>query len=731
MTEVKLKSRICACIISLAMTLALVPAVALTCAQDALAATTPAAGPATSVTLPSSYSNENVATITFTNTKTVPENAIDSCDASKAGDSSVMCWLIDNGKTDEGNNTLYDVYYGADGVYPSFPEDSDCLFSDMYNMTEIINLDKVSTKNVTSMEDMFNCCYKLESLNLSNFDTSAVTSMYEMFNECYSLESLDLKSFNTSNVTDMYSMFYECMKLQTLNVASFNTSKVTDMSYMFDECYKLKSINLSNFNTSNVTYMENIFSSCKSLETINLANFNTSKVINMESMFAYCRSITKLDLRSFNTSTVTAMDSMFEGCYSLKTVNVSSFKTSTVTGMDSMFEDCYSLETVDVSSFNTSNVTDMSDMFENCYSLKSLNLSNFNTSNVTDMDDMFNDCSSLKSLNLSNFNTSKVADMNHMFYDCTGLKSIDLSNFKGDKVEDTSSMFDGCTNLIYINLSHFNTPVLEDAGNMFYCCYSLKSINIASLDSSLLDDCDYMFDSCVKLEAIYASNNFKLSSDCSRDDIFCDVLKIKGEKGTTYDYDYESDRAVAKVDGGQADPGYFRLAKPETLTLAKSKYAYSGKAITPKLIVKCGAFVLKQGVDYKVVYSGKVANVGTYKITITGIGVYAPVSLSKTFTVDPKAVTLKKAAGAKKALNIKWAKSTKANASGYQIQIATNKKFSKGKKLVAVKKYKLGSKKISNLKAGKKYYVKVRAYKTVSGKKYYSSWSKVKTCKTK
>ncbi|MGI6170795.1 MAG: hypothetical protein ACOYIC_03550 [Butyricicoccus sp.] len=41
------------------------------------------------------------------------------------------------------------------------------------------------------------------------------------------------------------------------------------------------------------------------------------------------------------------------------------------------------------------------------------------------------------------------------------------------------------------------------------------------------------------------------------------------------------------------------------------------------------------------------------------------------------------------------------------------------------------SKKVTKLTAKKKYYVRIRTYKTVSGKKYYSSWSKAKTVTTK
>lgn len=62
---------------------------------------------------------------------------------------------------------------------------------------------------------------------------------------------------------------------------------------------------------------------------------------------------------------------------------------------------------------------------------------------------------------------------------------------------------------------------------------------------------------------------------------------------------------------------------------------------------------------------------------------------------------------------------------------ARNSKFTSSKKTVTVSSYKTTSKKISNLSAKKKYYVKVRTYKTVKGVKYYSSWSKVKSVTTK
>ena len=125
---------------------------------------------------------------------------------------------------------------------------------------------------------------------------------------------------------------------------------------------------------------------------------------------------------------------------------------------------------------------------------------------------------------------------------------------------------------------------------------------------------------------------------------------------------------------------------------------------------------------------------GAYTVTITGKGNYTGVTKA-TYKINPKGTSLKKLKKAKKAVTVKWKKQktkmSKARITGYQIQLATDKKFTKNKKTVTVKGYKKVSKKVTKLKGGKKYYVKIRTYKTIKGKKYYSKWSKVKTIKTK
>ena len=123
---------------------------------------------------------------------------------------------------------------------------------------------------------------------------------------------------------------------------------------------------------------------------------------------------------------------------------------------------------------------------------------------------------------------------------------------------------------------------------------------------------------------------------------------------------------------------------------------------------------------------------GTYTYTYTHYVYYnddsTTESASKT-TSKPKGAKLKKVKGSKKAIVLTWAKVK--GVKGYQIQVATDKKFKKNKKTVTIKKQKTIKTTVKKLKSKKKYFVRIRTYKTVNGKKIYSSWSKAKTVKTK
>ena len=106
-----------------------------------------------------------------------------------------------------------------------------------------------------------------------------------------------------------------------------------------------------------------------------------------------------------------------------------------------------------------------------------------------------------------------------------------------------------------------------------------------------------------------------------------------------------------------------------------------------------------------------------------------PNQSQNTSTSATQKLSVKKLVSKKKALVVYWNKI--ADVSGYQIQVATDKKFKKNKKTVTVAKQNASKKIIKKLKAKKKYFVRVRAYKIVDGKKSYGKWSKIKSVKTK
>ena len=157
-----------------------------------------------------------------------------------------------------------------------------------------------------------------------------------------------------------------------------------------------------------------------------------------------------------------------------------------------------------------------------------------------------------------------------------------------------------------------------------------------------------------------------------------------------------------------------------------STKAFTGKAITQNVTVKVGNTVLKNGTDYTVSYSNN-KKVGKATVKITGKGKYGGV-ITKTFKINPAKQEIQKLTAKSKAFFIDWAQ--KGSATGYEIQYATNSKFTSAKK-VTITNNKTDKTTVSKLSANKKYYVRVRSYTTVGGTKYYGAWSAVKNVTTK
>ncbi len=157
-----------------------------------------------------------------------------------------------------------------------------------------------------------------------------------------------------------------------------------------------------------------------------------------------------------------------------------------------------------------------------------------------------------------------------------------------------------------------------------------------------------------------------------------------------------------------------------------SNKSYTGKNITQSITVKYNGKTLKKGTDYTVSYSNN-KSIGTATVKIAGKGSYTG-TITKTFKINPAKQEIQKLTAKSKAFFVDWAQ--KGSATGYEIQYATNSKFTSAKKVTITNKN-TDTKTISKLSGKKKYYVRVRSYTTVKGTKYYGAWSASKSVTTK
>ena len=160
-----------------------------------------------------------------------------------------------------------------------------------------------------------------------------------------------------------------------------------------------------------------------------------------------------------------------------------------------------------------------------------------------------------------------------------------------------------------------------------------------------------------------------------------------------------------------------------TVTLSKTSYTYNGKKQTPKVTVTYKGKTVSSKY-YTVSYKNN-KNVGNASVTVTGKGKYKACSGKASFKIILKPGNISELKAGKKSASVKWSKIS--GAAGYQLQYSTSKKFSKSK-TVKISGTAKNKQTIKSLSSQKTYYVRIRAYKTVNGKKWYGAWSKSKKC---
>ena len=289
-------------------------------------------------------------------------------------------------------------------------------------------------------------------------------------------------------------------------------------------------------------------------------------------------------------------------------------------------------------------------------------------------DSPFSQNSSIKSVIIENGVTSIVT---YAFSGCTSLTSITIPD---SVVSIGESAFDGCTSLVSVTLSKSITTIEYST---FFGCSSLTSIEIPKSVTTIVN---FAFCNCTNLTDVYYAGT---QSEWNKINI-----GHSNEFLTNASLHCSSTPTPEPTPTPTPEPTPTPNPAPQPSTQPTQETQQQAAQQTAQ------------------------------QPSVKNDTAAEQVSVAK-----PKSVSPKKVKSAKKAVSVEWKKV--GGVKGYQIQVATDKKFKKNKKTVTIKKQKTTKTTVKKLKAKKKYYVRVRTYKIVNGKKVYSSWSKVKSVKTK
>ena len=510
-------------------------------------------------------------------------------------------------------------------------------------------------------------------------------------------------------------------------------SVTTIQNYAFMGCSSLRSVTLPD----SITMIDNgVFWDCINLESITLPDGITCI---MDYAFENCSSLSSVII----PDSVTEIGMSFQKCSSLKSIVL----PDSITKIEGpAFRGCSALESITL----PKSITNIQwCLFEDCSSLSSITIPD----SVTNIKDFtFMGCSSLKSIHLpygitgigfaafhscSNLSSIVIPDSvtdigRSAFAGCTSLSSIAIP----DNVTSIGIYaFGDCPSLTSIKLPYGITDIKEGTFNV---CRSLNSITIPNSVTNI-EACTFL--GCSSLHSITIPNSVTSIDNGVFDSNLKHIyytgsrkqwLAIFASAPNNQAPDYIEYRIPVHCTDGdilptnQVTPDVTPLTA-NNVKLSAAKVTYNGKAQTPAVFVtdNQGKTVADSG--YTVQYTDH-TNVGQASVTVTFQGSYSG-TVTKTFDIVPKGTKISKVTAKKKGFLVKWKKQA-VQTSGYEIQYSVNGKFKSAKTAGNVKAKKT-SKTVSKLKAKKKYYVRIRTYKTVNGKNYYSDWSAKKSVKTK
>lgn len=483
------------------------------------------------------------------------------------------------------------------------------------------------------------------------------------------------------------------------------------------------------------------FYNCTNLKSVSIENGPT---ILGDSMFGKCTSLTNVNL----PSTITDLDGAFIGCSSLKYITLPSGLTNLGS---TVFEDCTSLTTINI----PSKVTEIPvSAFEGCTNLTTVSLPD----NITKIGSCaFQDCANLKNINMP----KKLTMIEwRAFLNCTSLTNI---TFYNALKQISDSAFIGCSSLTKVVVPRSVDLISSDGPLGTQDAFKNCNANLTFYVNRNSYAHKYALNHDIKV-SIYTIN----LSNCSISNI-----SNKTYTGNTISSSVTiKDNAETLVDGKDYTLTYLNNKNPGKATVTiKGKGDYTGTVtknfyIMPKNVTgvknstqttssitlkwnkvtgATGYEVYQYNSSKKKYVKVKTTTSTSYKATKLKAGTTYKFKVRAYKTVDktnyygyyssvtnlatkPSTPKISKLTTKSKKATIQWNKIT--GASGYELYMSTSQK-GKYSKIKTSSKGSTVKYTKSSLKKNKKYYFKVRAYKTVNGKKIYSSYSSVKSIKVK